>query len=230
MVKQIIGTRTKFQNYKLYAYASIDQMLSKEQFDRALKLVANNFNSSYCRNDGGGKFTLHPLPLKAQLSALNGMVAEDFDGDGNLDVVINTNDYGTDVTIGRYDALNGLMLKGDGKGNFTPLPIIESGIFIPGNGKAMVKFRSKGDKYLLGAGQNRGPLKIFELKKNSRQVPLLTGEISAEILFMNGKKQKQEFNYGSSFLSQSARFLLAGNTVKTIIITDYLGKIRTLSF
>jgi len=230
MVKQIIGTRTKFQNYKLYAHASIDQILSKEQFDKALKLVANNFNSSYCRNDGGGKFTLHPLPLKAQLSALNGMVAEDFDGDGNLDVVINTNDYGTDVTIGRYDALNGLMLKGDGKGNFTPLPIIESGIFIPGNGKAMVKFRSKGDKYLLGAGQNRGPLKIFELKMNSRQVPLLSGEISAEILFINGKKQKQEFYYGSSFLSQSARFLLAGNNVKTITITNYFGKTRTLSF
>jgi hypothetical protein len=83
---------------------------------------------------------------------------------------------------------------------------------------------------LLGAGQNRGPLKIFELKKNSRQVPLLSGEISAEILFINGKKQKQEFYYGSSFLSQSARFLLAGNNVKTITITNYFGKTRTLSF
>ena len=47
------------------------------------------------------------------------MVADDFDGDGNLDVVINANDYGTEVQSGRYDALNGLLLKGDGKGNFT---------------------------------------------------------------------------------------------------------------
>ena len=31
-------------------------------------------------------------------------------------LVINGNDYGTEVTTGRYDALNGLMLKGNGKG------------------------------------------------------------------------------------------------------------------
>ena len=43
------------------------------------------------------------------------MIADDFDADGNLDLAINTNDYGTDVSVGRYDALNGLMLKGDGK-------------------------------------------------------------------------------------------------------------------
>ena len=38
--------------------------------------------------------------------------AGDFDGDGNLDVLMNGNDFGTDVTVGRYDALNGLLLKG----------------------------------------------------------------------------------------------------------------------
>ena len=110
MIKQIIGMRSKFQNYKSYAAAAMDQLFTPEQLKGALTLHANNFNSSFCRNDGNGKFTLIPLPLKAQLSALNGMVTDDFDGDGNLDVVINTNDYGTDVSVGRYDALNGLML------------------------------------------------------------------------------------------------------------------------
>ena len=28
---------------------------------------------------------------------------------------MNTNDFGTDPANGRYDALNGLVLKGDGK-------------------------------------------------------------------------------------------------------------------
>ena len=62
--------------------------------------------------------------MQAQISALNGMVADDFDGDGNLDVLINGNDWGTEVSVGRYDALNGLVLKGDGKGNFTALSIL----------------------------------------------------------------------------------------------------------
>jgi hypothetical protein len=112
-VKQMIGMRAKFQNYKSYANAGMDQLFTSGQLEGALVLKAGNLSSGYCRNDGGGKFTLVPLPFMAQLSALNGMIADDFDGDGNLDLAMNTNDYGTDVTVGRYDALNGLMLKGE---------------------------------------------------------------------------------------------------------------------
>lgn len=48
-----------------------------------------------------------PLPVQAQLSVLNGITVDDYNGDGNLDVLINGNDYGTEPVIGRYDALNG---------------------------------------------------------------------------------------------------------------------------
>jgi len=230
IVKQMIGMRTKFQNYKSYAAATIDQLFSKEQLEGALILKANNFNSSYCRNDGNGKFTLTPLPFQAQLSALNGITVDDFDGDGNLDVVINTNDYSADVAVGRYDALNGLMLKGDGKGNFIPQTILESGIFIPGNGKALVKLRGKNGKYLLAAGQNRGKLKVFELKKSTNNITLQPGDASAEILFKNGKKQRLESYYGFSFLSQSARFLSINKNVASIIISDSKGQTRKVLF
>ena len=54
---------------------------------------------------------MEPLPGIAQYSAINGVITEDFDGDGNLDICINTNDYRTDPSNGRYDALNGLVLK-----------------------------------------------------------------------------------------------------------------------
>ncbi len=230
IVKQMIGMRAIFQNYKSYATATIDQVLSKEQLKDALILKANNFNSCYCRNDGNGKFTLIPLPLQAQLSALNGMTVDDFDGDGNLDVVINTNDYSADVTVGRYDALNGLMLKGDGKGNFTPKTILESGIFIPGNGKALIKLRGKNGKYLLAAAQNRGALKVFELKKSTTNISLLPNDKSAEVSFRNGKKQRLEFYYGFSFLSQSARFMTVDKNVKSVIISDSWGKTRKMNF
>ncbi|MEO8413890.1 MAG: hypothetical protein ABI472_09535 [Ginsengibacter sp.] len=63
---------------------------------------------------------LIPLPKEAQVSVLNNMVAVDVDRDGILEVIINGNDYGTEVSTGRYDALNGLVLKGNGKGNFKP--------------------------------------------------------------------------------------------------------------
>ena len=146
----------------------MDDILSPEQRKDALRLKANYLQSSYLRNDGNGKFTMIPLPKEAQVSVMNGMVVEDFDGDGNLDVVINGNDYGTEVSTGRYDALNGLVLKGDGKGNFKPLSILQSGIYIPGNGKALVKFLDNKGDLLLAASQNKDALKVFKLKKKGK--------------------------------------------------------------
>src|SRR5581483_11471311 len=152
-----------------------------------LRLKANTLESGYLRNDGHGKFTMIPLPTQAQISELCGMTVDDFDGDGNLDVIINGNDYGTELTTGRYDALNGLMLKGDGKGNFRPLTIMQSGIYIPGNGKALVKVLGAKGSYLLAASQNRGSMKIFELNRKVSMVKLQPADAYAIIKYKNGK-------------------------------------------
>lgn len=223
-VKQMIGLRTKFQNYKSFALATIDQLFTKEQLKNALIVRANDLSSVFCRNDGNGKFTLFPLPALAQISVIDGMTVDDFDGDGNLDVLINGNDFGTEVSIGRYDALNGLLLKGDGKGNFVPQSILESGIFIPGNGKAMGKLRGANNDYLIAATQNRGPLKIFKLNRKVAFIPLLPDDVSGSITFKNGSSRKDEFYYGSSFLSQSARFLIKDSIIKSIVIMNNSSK------
>jgi hypothetical protein len=229
-VKQMISMRSKFQNYRSYAMATIDQLFSKDQLKNSLSLKADYFSSSLCRNDGNNRFTLISLPAQAQISVLNGMTVDDFDGDGNLDVLINGNDYGTEVSVGRYDAMNGLLLKGDGKGNFKPQSIIESGIYIPGNGKGMVKLRSAGDRYLVAAGQNRGPLKVFQLKRKVGSLSLLPGDVSAVLTYKNGLSQKLEFYYGSSFLSQSARFITTDENMKSVSVTNADGMIRNIVF
>ncbi len=94
----------------------------------------------------------------------------------------------------------------------------------------MIKLRTKDGNYLLAAGQNRGLLKIFELKKHIQHITLQPHDVSAEILFKDGRKQKQEFYYGSSFLSQSARFLCIGDNVESAVVADNMGKTRKLSF
>jgi hypothetical protein len=228
LIKQMIAMRSRFQSYRTYANATMDSVLTEEQRKDAIIYHANNLKSGYIRNDGNGKFTLQPLPMQAQLSMLCGMAIDDFDGDGNLDVVINGNDYGTDVSTGRYDALNGLFMKGDGKGNFAPQTILQSGIYIPGNGKALVKLRSKSGSCLLAASQNRGPLKIFKLKRDVHFIALQPNDVSAVIQYRNGKTQKRECYYGSSFLSQSARFINADNTVASVTITDANGNKRKI--
>lgn len=230
LLKQMISMKKKFTNYKSYATATLQDVLSPEQMKEALRLKVNTSASCYLRNDGNGRFTIIPLPMLAQVSALNGMVVDDFDGDGNLDVLINGNDYGNELPTGRYDALNGLLLKGDGKGNFTPLSIMQSGIYIPGDGKALVKLRATNGNYMVAASQNRGPIKLFELAHNVKNIPLQTDDQTALITYKNGTKQKREFYYGSSFLSQSGRFLTVNNDVASVQITNNKGATRQLTF
>lgn len=223
MVKQMISTRLKFQNYKSYAVATMDDILSPEQKEGALRLKANYFQSSFIRNEGKGNFTISPLPLQAQLSVLNGITVNDFDLDGNLDVIINGNDFGTDVSVGRYDALNGLYLKGNGNGSFSPLSILQCGIFIPGNGKALVKLKGVKDNCLIVASQNKGSIKVFQQKKPVKMYTFQPLDVSATIKYKNGKRTKEEFYYGSSFLSQSGRFINLNSNIKSITVTNNKG-------
>ncbi|HEX8279430.1 MAG TPA: VCBS repeat-containing protein, partial [Segetibacter sp.] len=229
MTKQLISFRSKFQNYKSYATATFDKMFTAEEMKGVLKLQANDFNNSYIRNDGNGVFAISPLPLATQYSCMNGMVTEDFDGDGNLDLLVTGNDYGTEVSVGRYDACNGLFLKGDGKGSFKPLMISQSGWFVPGNAKALVKLRSSNNKTLLFASQNRGNLKCFALKKDVKYISLNPTETSAIVTYKNGVRQKREVPYGSSFLSQSGRFLNVDANISRVEIKDYNGSVRTVN-
>jgi hypothetical protein len=230
MLKELISVKKKFTNYKSYAVATMDEILTPEQKKGALQLMTNTSQSCYLRNEGNGKFVCIPLPNMAQISVLNGMVVDDFDGDGNLDVMINGNDFGTEVGVGRYDALNGLMLKGDGKGNFKPQSILQSGIYIPGNGKALVKLQSNSGNYILAASQHRDTLRMFELKRKVNNIRLLPDDESVIVTYKNGAKQKQEVYYGSSFLSQSGRFITVNKDAKQVQITNNSGHTRSIAF
>ncbi len=226
ITRQLFSLKKRFDNFKKYAVSSMDEILTPEQRNGALRLKATMLQSCYLRNEGGGKFTMIPLPIEAQFSVINGMVVDDYDGDGNLDLLMNGNDYSTSVGIGQYDAFYGLLLKGDGAGGFKSMSMLQSGVCIPGNGKALVKLTGAKDKYLVAASQRQGNLEIFELKKRQRIVPVHPGDRFALLTLANGKTQKQELNQGSSFLSQSASFLSVGENVSAIRIADSKGLLR----
>ncbi|HEY4154793.1 MAG TPA: hypothetical protein VGM24_05185, partial [Puia sp.] len=117
----------------------------------------------------------------------------------------------------------------DGAGGFLPLSILQSGIYIPGNGKALVKLQGSSGKYLVAASQNKDVLKLYELKRKTNSLRIEPDEVSALIRLKDGKMQKEEFYYGTSFLSQSARFLNLDSNMVNIKITNSKGKIRTVN-
>ncbi|GAO41560.1 VCBS repeat-containing protein [Flavihumibacter petaseus] len=233
MVSQILSIRKRFPTYKAYGMATMDMILGPTGKNDAVYLTANHMSSVYLENLGNGRFNAKALPLEAQTAPLFGMLADDLDDDGNLDLLLSGNDYGMEPYSGRHDAFDGLVLKGDGKGNFKPLSIAASGWYIRGDGKAIARLASAkvGNLYL--ATQNQGPLLAFE-KTNGETTPKLftpeSSDVSAEIVFTDQSMRKVEWHYGSGFLSQSSRKIPITNRIKRITVTGVDGKKRVISF
>ncbi len=229
IVGQMPSLKKKFNAYKDYAVADINQIFTPEQLKGALILEANTFSSCYIQNNGGGKFELKPLPALAQMAPLNGMQVGDFNGDGNLDVALCGNDYGNEIAAGRYDAMDGLLLLGDGSGGFKTQGIAASGFYVPGDAKALAALRDAKGNCLLAASQNRGPLKLFKNKiATQRLMPVQPADKLVYLTLHNGKKRKQELYWGTSFLSQSARFIELNSAIQKAEVINTKGEKRII--
>jgi hypothetical protein len=127
--------------YAGFAAASVTTLFGETQLRRALHYQTDTFASVYLQNNGDGTFTSVPLPNLAQISPIRGIIAHDVDGDENLDVIVAGNLNETEPNTPPADGGNGLWLRGDGRGHFTPVTPFESGFLAPGNvaGLALLK-------------------------------------------------------------------------------------------
>ncbi|HEX5024395.1 MAG TPA: VCBS repeat-containing protein, partial [Agriterribacter sp.] len=152
-----------FPQYKDYAAATVNDLFTKEQLDKASTVMVKTLRSVYVQNNGNGNFSQHPLPNYAQLSALNGLVAEDIDGDGNKDIIAAGNFYPLRVQVGPLDASIGLVLKGDGKGNFSPMLYDQTGLCIKGDVRNMISIKTN-TGFLLVAAKNNDKIQVLKFQ------------------------------------------------------------------
>jgi enediyne biosynthesis protein E4 len=155
----------RFPTYGSFAQASIQDIFSRTQLQHALHYQADTFASMYLHNDGGGKFTASPLPNLAQIAPIKGIIAQDVDGDGNLDLIVAGNLYDAEANTPRADAGNGLWLKGDGKGHFIPVPAAQSGFLTPLNVSGLALLNTPRGKIVVVANSGDS-LQAFIIRKH----------------------------------------------------------------
>jgi hypothetical protein len=162
--EEIPSIKKIFNDYTSFAQADVATVMKNFNRTNEIKISATQFNSIWIENKGNFEFIIHQLPAEAQWSPVHSIIANDFNSDGAIDLVLSGNEFNVHPFAGRIDAGNGLILKGDGKGNFKSVSILESGIYIPGNGRSMIQF-NYGNTFAIAASQNNGRLLLFQKKK-----------------------------------------------------------------
>lgn len=62
----------------------------------------------------------------------------------------------------------------------------------------------------------------------STYVKANTNDVTATVTLSDGRKYQHEFQYGSSYLSNSSRSLKLSPKISAIMITDYQGNERSI--
>jgi len=164
LVMQMPSLKKKYLKYSDYKNQTIQNIFTPEQLQGTVEQKVYTTQTSILLNQGSGQFKLVPLPVQAQFSPVYGLCVEDFDGDGNPDILMGGNFYRSKPEVGMYDASYGLMLKGDGKGNFQPLSAAQSGFFVKGEIRDMIPIQI-GKRSMVIVAKNNAPVEIFEIQK-----------------------------------------------------------------
>lgn len=156
LLDQMSIMRPRFPDYKSYAEAGLKEIFTTEELRGAKRLKANYLKTAYFESAGDGRFKEKQLPLQAQLSPVYTITCLDYDGDGHKDLLLCGNINQSRIRFGKYDANHGVLLKGNGKGNFTYVPELESGLKLKGDVRSAIVVNN-----ILLVGINQQKLKAF---------------------------------------------------------------------
>ena len=152
--QQIPDLKDKIKKYDVFAALEIDQVYGDDNLDNSLHYKAKTFASSYVENIGNGSFKLSSLPSQAQLSNINDILVDDFNNDGNLDLLTIGNLFVSEIETPRNDAGNGLLMYGKGDGNFEVSSSVSSGLFANKDAKKIIKISNKNELKILISNNN----------------------------------------------------------------------------
>lgn len=118
LMKQMPDLRQSMGSYSDFARLSFQEIFDPSSLRGAIRKQAETLATSVALSAGRTGYELKPLPKMAQLSPVFGILSEDFDRDGHQDILVAGNFYGSRSDMGLYDASSGVVLFGNGAGEF----------------------------------------------------------------------------------------------------------------
>jgi enediyne biosynthesis protein E4 len=156
--------KKKFLYSKDFSLATMDKMWPQNDLNESLNHFMYTFETVWWENKNG-KFVKRSLPLRAQLSAVQGIIIEDINGDGHLDILMSGNKYGMEVETNPCNASNGALLIGDGKGNFKFKDNNQTGFWAMKEARDMALIKGNNRLRTIVVANNNANLDVFRLNQ-----------------------------------------------------------------
>ena len=132
LLAQLPAFRKKFTSYESYADAQIEDILDPAQLQAAEIFKVEEGASIWIENKGSGNWQIQSLPNAAQFAPVFAIHTEDFNEDGQMDILLAGNLADTRPTMGPWDANYGQVFLNRG-GTFEYYPQFKSGLQIIGD-------------------------------------------------------------------------------------------------
>jgi hypothetical protein len=213
----VLGTvfpslRQQFTTHRAFGEATLPQIIKAMAWHT--KTVEATTLSSMIFLNRGASWQAVRLPAEAQFAPAFCPCVADFDGDGHQDIFLSQNCFALPPDMPRIDAGQGLLLKGDGHGEFKAVAALESGLVIHGEqrGATFADYDEDG-RVDLAVTQNGAQTRLFRNEQASPGIrvrlkgpPGNPSGIGAQLRMKTGSNYGPalEIQSGSGYLSQNS--------------------------
>ncbi len=154
LLDQLKYLKKKFPDFKSYQSADIHTIFTEDELNGTKVLETTELETQFFINKGNYNFEMVLLPKEAQFAPIFAVASDDFDNDGDIDIVLGGNQYHVLPEAGIYDASYGVFLENENNSSFNYRPPSIIGLRLEGQVRDVIS--SSGELFV--ARNNEGVL------------------------------------------------------------------------
>ncbi|MDC3132804.1 FG-GAP-like repeat-containing protein, partial [Flavobacteriaceae bacterium] len=139
ILNQLTYLKSKYPSYRSYSDQTVEDIFTPKQLKDAKTLSARGMETGILLSQPEGNYEFKPLSGSAQFSPVCKIVIDDFNKDGDMDLLLAGNRTKMAIKLGRYDTNRGFVYFGNGKGTFEEVPQRFTGLSLEGDVRGAVK-------------------------------------------------------------------------------------------